>query len=263
MIRLPAGLYQPGFSLIHSLDPAVKIACLFLLLAEAVVTKTALGYFLSVAVTAAIVYLAQIDVPTALASLRRLAWFFLLIFLMNTCFYGQDTPFVSWWILHPSRAGLIQGANVVLRLMLMLVLGNVLMSTTSPMKLTAGLERILSPLRIFRVPTSQVAMIISVALQFIPSIFEQTELLKKAQMARGARFDSRSYFEKAAAVMPLIIPTFLAAFKRADELSLAMEARGYRTDVRFAAKKHLSLSLGDYLALTVCAALLAAKLIIF
>lgn len=263
MTRLPTGFYQPGFSIVHGLNPAVKIACLFIMLGVVVTTKTALGYVISIAAVAAIVYLAQIDVKTALASVRTLAWFFILIFLMNTFFFGQDEPWFSWWILSPSRDGLAQGINVVLRVMLMLVLCNVLMSTTSPMKLTAGLESILSPLRFFKIPTSQTAMIISVAIQFIPAIFEQTELLKKAQMARGACFDSHNYFEKAAAVLPLVIPTFIASFKRADELALAMEARGYRTELAFAPKKGAALTLGDYLALLVCAALLAAQLTIF
>ena len=105
-------------------------------------------------------------------------------------------------------------------------------------------------------------MIISVAIQFIPTIFEETDMIRKAQMARGARFDSRNYFEKAMAVMPLVIPIFLAAFKRADELSLAMEARGYRTDVSRAVKKREKLCAADFAALLVCAALCAMQTVV-
>ena len=263
MTRLPTGMYQPGYSVIHGLNAAVKIVCLFVLLAAVVATDSVLGYAVSIAAAVAIVYLAQVSVPDALAPVRRLVWFFVLIFAMNTCFYGPDDPWIRWWIFCPSMQGMIQGANVVLRVMLILVLSGVLTSTTSPMKLTEGLERLLSPLRFVRIPTEQIAMIISVSIQFIPTIFEETDMIRKAQMARGARFDSRSYFEKAKAVIPLVIPIFLAAFKRADELSLAMESRGYRTDAVHKGRRGEKPALCDYLAILVCVALCAAQLTIF
>ncbi len=262
MMRLPTGMYQPGYSVIHSINAAVKIVCLMLLAAAIVATDTIPGYLAAITATAAIVYLAQVSAETALASVRRLTWFFVLIFLMNTCFYGPDDPWVSWWIFKPSLQGLVQGANIILRVVLILALSNILTTTTAPLRLTDGMERLLSPLRIVRIPTEQIAMIISVAIQFVPTIFEETDMIRKAQTARGARFDSRSYFEKAKAVMPLVIPIFLAAFKRADELSLAMEARGYRTDAVHIAKKHEKLGVEDWSALLVCTALCALEIVV-
>ncbi len=262
MMRLPTGMYQPGYSVIHSINAAVKIVCLMLLAAAIVATDTIPGYLAAITATAAIVYLAQVSAETALASVRRLSWFFVLIFLMNTCFYGPDDPWVSWWIFKPSLQGLVQGANIILRVVLILALSNILTTTTAPLRLTDGMERLLSPLRIVRIPTEQIAMIISVAIQFVPTIFEETDMIRKAQTARGARFDSRSYFEKAKAVMPLVIPIFLAAFKRADELSLAMEARGYRTDAVHIAKKHEKLGVEDWSALLVCTALCALEIVV-
>ena len=262
MMRLPTGMYQPGYSVIHSINAAVKIVCLMLLAAAIVATDTIPGYLAAITATAAIVYLAQVSAETALASVRRLTWFFVLIFLMNTCFYGPDDPWVSWWIFKPSLQGLVQGANIILRVVFILALSNILTTTTAPLRLTDGMERLLSPLRIVRIPTEQIAMIISVAIQFVPTIFEETDMIRKAQTARGARFDSRSYFEKAKAVMPLVIPIFLAAFKRADELSLAMEARGYRTDAVHIAKKHEKLGVEDWSALLVCTALCALEIVV-
>jgi len=262
MMRLPTGMYQPGYSVIHSINAAVKIVCLMLLAAAIVATDTIPGYLAAITATAAIVYLAQVSAETALASVRRLTWFFVLIFLMNTCFYGPDDPWVSWWRFKPSLQGLVQGANIILRVVLILALSNILTTTTAPLRLTDGMERLLSPLRIVRIPTEQIAMIISVAIQFVPTIFEETDMIRKAQTARGARFDSRSYFEKAKAVMPLVIPIFLAAFKRADELSLAMEARGYRTDAVHIAKKHEKLGVEDWSALLVCTALCALEIVV-
>ncbi len=262
MMRLPTGMYQPGYSVIHGISATVKLVCLILLMAAIVATDSIPGYLAAITATAAIVYLAQVSAATALASVRRLAWFFVLVLLMNTCFYGPDDAWFSWWIFKPSLQGLIQGANILLRVVLILVLSNILTTTTAPLRLTDGMERLLSPLRILRIPTEQIAMIISVAIQFIPTIFEETDMIRKAQTARGARFDSRSYFEKAKAVMPLVIPIFLAAFKRADELSLAMEARGYRTDAVRTAKKREKLGAADWSALLVCTALCALEIVV-
>lgn len=263
MMRLPTGMYQPGYSVIHGISAAVKLVCMILLMAAIVATDSIPGCLAAITATAAIVYLAQVSAATAFASVRRLVWFFVLILLMNTCFYGADDAWFGWWIFTPSLRGLIRGANIVLRVVLILVLSNILTATTAPLRLTDGMERLLSPLRIVRVPTGQIAMIVSVAIQFIPALFEEADMIRRAQTARGARFDSRSYFEKAKAVMPLVIPIFLAAFKRADELSLAMESRGYRTDAVHKGRRGEKPALCDYLAILVCVALCAAQLTIF
>ncbi len=262
MMRLPTGMYQPGYSVIHGTSAAVKLVCMILLMAAIVATDSIPGCLAAITATAAIVYLAQVSAATAFASVRRLAWFFVLILLMNTCFYGADDAWFGWWIFTPSLRGLIRGANIVLRVVLILVLSNILTTTTAPLRLTDGMERLLSPLRIVRIPTEQIAMIISVAIQFIPTIFEEADMIRRAQTARGARFDSRSYFEKAKAVMPLVIPVFIAAFRRADELALAMEARGYRTDAVHAAKKREKLGAADWSALLVSTALCALEIVV-
>ena len=262
MMRLPTGMYQPGYSVIHGISAAVKLVCMILLMAAIVATDSIPGCLAAITATAAIVYLAQVSAATAFASVRRLAWFFVLILLMNTCFYGADDAWFGWWIFKPSLRGLIRGANIVLRVVLILVLSNILTATTAPLRLTDGMERLLSPLRIVRVPTGQIAMIVSVAIQFIPALFEEADMIRRAQTARGARFDSRSYFEKAKAVMPLVVPVFLAAFRRADELALAMEARGYRTDAVNAAKKREKLGAADWSALLVSTALCALEIVV-
>ena len=262
MMRLPTGMYQPGYSVIHGISAAVKLVCMILLMAAIVATDSIPGCLAAITATAAIVYLAQVSAATAFASVRRLAWFFAIILLMNTCFYGADDAWFGWWIFTPSPRGLIRGANIVLRVVLILVLSNILTATTAPLRLTDGMERLLSPLRIVRVPTGQIAMIVSVAIQFIPALFEEADMIRRAQTARGARFDSRSYFEKAKAVMPLVVPVFLAAFRRADELALAMEARGYSTDAVHAEKKREKLGAADWSALLVSTALCALEIVV-
>ncbi len=254
MNRLPAGLYQPGDSVVHRLDAAAKLLCLLLLLAAVVNTAAPAGYGVWVLLLALLIRLARIPPRTALASAAGLGWFFLLILLMNLCFYAPEQAWVSVWIFRPSSAGLLQGLRVAARVFLLLVMSNVLMVSTPPLALTGAFERLLSPLRFIGVPTELAAMILSVAIQFIPTLLEETDGIRKAQTARGARFDSPNLWEKGKAVLPLLAPVFVAAFQRADELSLAMEARGYRADIRRGRKKYPPFRACDWLALSLCAA---------
>ena len=188
MMRLPTGMYQPGYSVIHGISAAVKLVCLILLMAAIVATDSIPGYLAAITATAAIVYLAQVSAATAFASVRRLAWFFVLILLMNTCFYGADDAWFGWWIFTPSLRGLIRGANIVLRVVLILVLSNILTTTTAPLRLTDGMERLLSPLRIVRIPTEQIAMIMGLAaMLFIFCLFCEEQAEKWQEKRRRAR----------------------------------------------------------------------------
>ena len=225
-------------------------------------TTTIPGYLLLALITALLIRISGIRAGTVLRSATRLGWFFAVIFLMNLCFYGPEDPWFSWWIFRPSMEGLLQGVHVVARVFLLLVLSNLLTICTAPLAMTEAIERMLSPLRYIGIPSDLIAMILSVAIQFIPTLLEETDNIRKAQTARGARFDSPKLLEKGKAVLPLVVPIFLAAFKRADELSLAMEARGYRTDVKRGRKKYPPLLLIDWLALLSVTALAALYVII-
>ena len=262
MNRLPTGLYQPGDSLLHRLDALSKILCLIILLVAVVNTTTIPGYAVLALLTGLLIRLSGIRPADALHSATRLGWFFLIILLMNLCFYEPEHPWVQWWIFRPSYEGLMQGINVVVRVFLLLVLSNILTITTAPLSMTTAIERFISPLRFIGVPAELVAMILSVAIQFIPTLLEETDSIRKAQTARGARFDSRNLIDKARSVLPLVIPVFLAAFKRADELSLAMEARGYRVEAKRQVKKKEPFNTVDWLALLICAALAAVYIVI-
>ena len=252
MNQLPTGMYQPGTSTVHQMKANIKIFCFLILTTAIIFTDTRWGYAALLLFAGSLVSLSEIRLSTALCSVKRMAWFLVLILLMNTCFYGPQDPWIRAGIFAPSYEGLIQGLNIVARVILMLVICNVLTITTAPLALTEGMEALLLPLKLFRVPTEQIAMILSVAMQFIPTLFEEADTIRKAQMARGARFDSKRLLEKAGAVLPLVVPIFLAAFKRADELSLAMEARGYRTDVARQRRKFGIPTGFEWFALTIC-----------
>lgn len=260
MSMLPTGLYQPGETILHKLSPWAKLLGLIFLLAATVSTQSFAGYGLLAVLTGCLIAVSRLRVQDVFSSAWRLRWFFLTIFLMNLCFFSPESPWVKWWILTPSKAGLLQGVHVVIRVLLLLLMSNLLTATTAPLAMTDGFAVLLLPLGLLRIPVGQIAMILSVAMQFIPTLFEEADAIRKAQTARGARFDSRKLRHKAAAVLPLAVPIFLAAFKRADELSLAMEARGYRPGCGMGRKRQRFTWL-DAVALTVCGAICGVYLI--
>lgn len=254
MNRLPIGIYIPGNSLLHRLDARVKLLCLITLVVAIIYTNSLPGYGIMALLTAILVLLSRLDLKTAAASVKRVIPFFLIIFLMNSLFYDKGEALWSWWILRPSVDGMIIGANVVLKLIFLMILFNILMSTTAPMKVTSALGTLLHPLSYIGIPVTVLALMISVAIQFIPTLMEETEMIRRAQTARGARFDSPRLKEKAESIMPLVIPIFISAFRRADELAMAMEARGYRGGKRRAGKS-TPLQKYDFTAMAVSTAI--------
>lgn len=263
MTHLPDGMYQQGNSVIHRLDSTVKLLLLFILIISVITADSLIGYGILIVFIVLIAALSRISVRSALGSAGRLICFFAVIFLMNLCFFSEENAWVSFWIFTPSYTGMMQGIKVVFRVFIILVLGNILNVTTAPVAVTGAIENILFPLRVFRIPTRQLSLILSVAIQFIPTLFEETDMIRKAQLSRGARFDSRRLLDKAKAVVPLVVPIFIAAFRRADELSLAMEARGYRVDSKQGGKCSVHIGAAEAISFILCIVLCALQIIMF
>jgi energy-coupling factor transport system permease protein len=262
MNRMPAGMYIPGDSCLHHLNPLAKLIGLIILLPAVITASSVGGYLLLVLFTGGLLALSGIPLNLALAPIRRTYLFFVIIFFMNALFFAGGAPLWSWGIFSLSRTGLMQGANAVLRLAIIIMAGHILMSTTSPMEITAALKRLLMPLQYLKIPVDIVSMIFSVAIHFIPVLAEEVELIRKAQTARGARFDSVRLRDRAASLLPLVIPVFISAFKRADELALAMEARGYRGEGRRASGPKVALQARDLGALMITAAICAVQILV-
>ena len=240
MSGMPMGGYIEGKSPVHRMDAFVKLLCTFLLLAAVILCDTAAGAVLILAGISVIIRVSSIRPENAWNGVRHLRMFFLFIFLMNAFFSEAEQLLWSWWIFRLSTDGMRQGIQVVLRVALAMVLGNILVSVTSPLEITGAIETLIFPLQYAGVPIQEVALILGVAIQFIPTFAEEADMIRKAQTARGARFESRKLTERAQSVMPLVIPVFLSAFRRADELSIAMEARGYhrrKGKIRFRKRK--------------------------
>lgn len=263
MKQLPNGIYIEKNSLIHKLDSTVKMLLFILLVAAVIATNSLPGYIVLFLFTAVICVISKIGIKAALGNVLRLFWFFITIFLMNLFFFKAENAWISFWIFNPSFDGMMQGIKVVARVVAFLIFSNIINASTPPVEATSAIENIISPLKIFKVPVSQLALILSVSIQFVPILFEEADMIKKAQIARGAQFESKRLIDKARAVAPMVVPIFVSAFRRADELSLAMEARGYRVDVKFNKRKAVHIGLNEIISFLLCTALLVVQIIVF
>ena len=224
------GRYYPGSSIVHKLDPRTKI--LFTIAYMVLIFLVdRLWIFLPVAL---FIYLAtlcaQIPLKYMFQSLKPLKWILLLMFLINLFMIKTGTTLVEFWIFTITTDSVARAVMIVIRLVL-LVCGTALMTlTTTPISLTDGLESLLSPLKRVRFPVHELAMMMTIALRFIPTLLDETDRIMKAQLARGADLESGNVFKRAKALIPIMIPLFVSAFRRADELALAMESRCYHGD---------------------------------
>ena len=220
------GQYFPGDTVIHRLDPRTKLIGLVCYIVALFLAKSWISYAVMAAVLVTLSALAHIRAKTLLSGLKPLIFIVIFTAVVNL-FYGTGEPLWQWWILKITAEGIRKAVFMALRIML-LVCGTFLLTyTTSPLQLTDGLERLLGPLKKLRVPVQELAMMMSIALRFIPTLIEETDKIMSAQKARGASFDTGKLSERAKALLPLLVPLFVSAFRRADELATAMECRCY------------------------------------
>lgn len=221
------GQYFPGSSFIHKLDPRTKILFIIIYITVIFCIKSFFGYAILFAFTAFVLALSKIPVKFALKGLKPIMMFVAITAIFNL-FLTDGKILWKWGFLKITNEGLIAAIYMVLRLFF-LVLGTSLMTlTTSPIALTDGIERLLSPLKKIGVPAHEFAMMMTIALRFVPTLLEETDKIIKAQTARGADFESGNILSRAKAMIPILIPLFISAFRRADDLAIAMECRCYR-----------------------------------
>lgn len=262
MTQITSGVYHPGDSTMHSLDATVKLICSFLLLLAVLTTETPTGYAGMILFTVAAAYLARLDKKRALSTVRKFWWLLMLVILSNFAFYAPKETFGAWWVFTPSYKGLFMGLGIAVRIGIILVLANVLSSTTSPLKLVGALETVLAPLAYLKVPVDRFIAAFEISARLLPTLFEDAEYIKRVQKARGTDFNAKGFLNKASIAKPLVLPLVLTAFRRADTLSLVMEARGFKPGAKAFAVKKPELSVADWAALLVCASVCAMQIII-
>ena len=254
------GQYFPGNSLAHRLDPRTKLILTVLYI---VILFCAKG-FVSYGVVA-LLLLTGVKVsgvaPRALVRGLKPILFIICFTAVLNLFYTPGEALASFWIFTITKEGLVTAFFMVLRIT-MLIMGTFLLTyTTSPIALTDGLETLLGPLKRLKVPVHELSMIMSIALRFIPTLIEETDKIMSAQKARGADFESGNLLQRARALVPILVPLFISAFRRADELAVAMECRCYHGG-EGRTKLQIRYQLRDYLVLAAYGAVLAAVLIL-
>ena len=250
------GQFFPGDSITHRLDARCKLILVVLYIVALFTAKSFVSYALVILVTAWMIAVSHIPPKSLFRGLKPVVVIIVITAILNL-FFTSGTPLVQLGPLTVTREGIIRAVFMVLRIML-LIMGTFLLTyTTSPIRLTDGLESLLSPLKKIKLPVHELAMMMSIALRFIPTLIEETDKIMSAQKARGADFESGNLFQRAKALIPLLVPLFISAFRRADELATAMECRCYhggegRTKLnvlRYEARDYLVLA--AYLALAI------------
>lgn len=255
------GQYFPGNSVVHRLDPRTKLLITVGYIVALFLCQWFVSYGLIVLFLVIAVALSHIRLKALFKGLKPLLVIILFTAVINL-FFTDGTPLVEFWVFRITREGIRSAFFLILRIML-LVMGTFLLTyTTSPIALTDGLESLLSPLKKLRFPVHELAMMMSIALRFIPTLIEETDKIISAQKARGADFESGNLFRRAKALVPVLVPLFISAFRRADELATAMECRCYHGGDGRTKLKQLRFRASDRLAFLFAAAALAGVIVL-
>ena len=232
MIRdITIGQYYPSGSLIHKLDPRTKILITFAYIIGLFFINHLIGYAFVAACFYAAVKVSKVPLKFMLKGLKSIMFILLFTVVLNVFFTTTGNVLWSWGFLKITDEGLMIAIKMGIRLILLIVGSSLLTLTTSPIELTDGIESLLSPFRKIGVPAHEIAMMMSIALRFIPILLEETDKIMNAQKSRGADFSSGGLLKRAKALIPILVPLFVSSFKRADELATAMESRCYRGDI--------------------------------
>lgn len=262
MLRdITLGQYYQTESLIHKLDPRVKLGGTLLYIISLFFFKNFLGYIVAALFLIMVIKLSGVPFKFMVKGMKAIM-FLLLITVVFNLFLTPGTPLISLWKLTITYEGLRTAAFMAIRLTFLIIGSSVMTLTTTPNNLTDGMEKMMRPLKLIRVPVHEVAMMMSIALRFIPILLEETDKIMKAQIARGADFESGNIVKRAKALVPLLVPLFISAFRRANDLAMAMEARCYRGGDGRTKMKPLVYKKRDFLAYGCIAVYLAGSILI-
>ena len=256
------GQYFPGSSIIHRVDPRTKLIMLVIYIVALFLAKGFVGYGVLFAFLAAAIKISTIPVKSIVKGMKPLVMILIFTGLLNL-FFTQDGPvLVDFWVITITLGGLTRALMMMARIMMLITCTFLLTYTTSPISLTDGLEALMNPLKVIKVPVHELSMMMCIALRFIPTLIEETDKIMCAQKARGADFENGSLMDRAKALVPILVPLFIGAFRRADELATAMECRCYQGGEGRTKMKLLRYHREDFVAFGIGALLVAAAVIL-
>lgn len=242
------GQYYPSNSVVHRLDARAKLLLTIAFIVMVFLVDNLLAYFPVVVFILLVTLVSRVPVLKVLKSIKAIIFIVVLMSIINLFANAEGEVYWSWWKLSITSGGVLTAINLALRLIFLVMGSSLLTYTTTPMELTDGMESLMYPLKLIKVPTHDIAIIMSIALRFIPILMEEVDKIMMAQKARGACFDRGGVFKRAKALLPVLIPLFVSAFRRADELALALDARCYNATPNRTKYKQAKLGWGDLVA---------------
>ena len=261
MLRdITIGQYYPVNSILHRLDPRVKLVSTLIYIVSLFVFHSIIGYGVAAVFLAAMIWLSQVPFRFMVKGLKPVVVLLCITLFFNLIFTPGEAVF-SFWIITVTREGIQLAVRMGIRLVFLVIGASLMTLTTTPNQLTDGLERLLKPLNRIHVPVHEISMIMSIALRFIPILLDETDKIMKAQKARGADFESGGLIRKVKAMVPLLVPLFISAFRRANDLAMAMEARCYHGGEGRTQMKPLIYQKRDYVAYGIVWAYLAVSIV--
>ncbi len=222
------GRFIPGNSFVHKLDPRSKLSFVFLFIVTVFLANNALTYGLLLGFTLLVIFSSRIRIYFLMNGLKPILFLIIFTFLMHIFFTKEGAVLLDWKFIKIYEEGLRQAIFISIRFLVLVLMTSVLTLTTSPISITDGLEDLLGPFKRFKLPVHELALMMSISLRFIPTLMDETDKILKAQLARGSDISTGSIKQRIRAVIPLLVPLFVSAFKRAEDLAVAMEVRGYR-----------------------------------
>lgn len=250
MTNIALGRYIPNNSWIHRLDPRIKIAGMLLLMIAIFIPAQFEGYAVLLIVAVSLVLISKLKFGFIIKSLKPVMFMLIFLLIINILLLRTGFVIVNIFGLRVYSDALYQTLYIVTRLLLMIMITTLLTATTKPLELTLGIEDLLAPFKRFKVPAHEIAMMISIALRFIPTLIEEAQRIMKAQASRGVDLNEGKIKEKIIAILSLIVPLFVSSFQRAEELADAMEARGYSPSAKRTRYKQLQLRWQDWVSLS-------------
>lgn len=258
MSNMVLGRYLPLDSKIHNMDPRAKIICMLCLLVAIFIPAGYVGYAVLIAIVLIVVLASKIGLPYIFKAMKPMMFMMIFLFVINMLVIKRGTMLIDlgWFSIYDEA--IFQTLYIVIRLLLMISITTLLTATTKPLDLTLGIEDLLSPFQKIGLPSHIIAMMISIALRFIPTLIEETQRIMKAQASRGVDFEEGKLMEKIRSILSLIVPLFISAFQRAEDLAYAMEARGYSPENKRTRYKVLKLRGFDIFCMLFSAAVVGA-----
>ncbi|WP_062349869.1 energy-coupling factor transporter transmembrane component T family protein [Bacillus kwashiorkori] len=262
MEKMIFGRYIPVESILHKMDPRTKLLIVILFICIVFLANNPITYSLLAVFTFLAIFLSNIPPKFLFNGLKFLLFLVIFTFLLHIFFTKQGAVIFEFGWFKIYEDGLRQAIFISLRFTFLILVASLLTLTTTPIEITDGIETLLNPLKKMRFPVHELALMMSIALRFIPTLMDETDKIMKAQMARGVDFSSGSLKQRAKAVVPLLIPLFISSFKRAEELAIAMEARGYRGGEGRTKYRLLKMGSSDFFAFFVMIALLVLLILL-